>query len=86
MVFLGGCNERLDDRTTDQKQNAPQPDLKTRYYMACPKCGCPQRPYQINELKSYYRCSGNPPKFPYHTEHLYQHTLNQDPKKGTTEF
>ena len=85
-LLAGGCNQREDKRTTDQKMYAPIPDIKTRLYFACPKCGCPQRPYRITEIKSYYRCSGNPPKFPYHKEHLWQHTLEQDECKARTEY
>jgi hypothetical protein len=81
VLILAGCNQREDKRTTDEKQFAPIPDLKTRYYFACPTCGCPQRPYRITEIRSYYRCSGNPPKFAYHTERLWQHAVEQDPRK-----
>lgn len=81
LLMLGGCNQREDKRTTDEKLSAPAPDLKTRYYFACPKCGCPQRPYRMTEVRSYYRCSGNPPKFAYHTEHQWQHAVEQDPRK-----
>jgi hypothetical protein len=75
-LTLAGCNQREDKRTTDEKLDAPQPDFKTRLYMACPKCGCPQRPYRITEIRNYYRCSGNPPKFPYHSEHQWQHAVD----------
>src|SRR5260221_7360507 len=83
LIVMGGCNEREDKRNTEEKQIAPQPDFKTRLYMACPKCGAPQRPYRINELKSYYRCSGAPPKFPYHTEYKWQHTMEPEEGKST---
>ena len=79
--ILTGCTERDDKRTTEEKQEAPQPDFKTRLYMACPKCGAPQRPYMINEIKSFYRCSGLPPKFRYHEEHKWQHTIEKAPCK-----
>ena len=39
-LIAGGCNERVDDRSTDEKMYAPVPDINTRLYMACPKCGC----------------------------------------------
>lgn len=81
MAALTGCKEREDTRTTEEKMEAPQPDFKTRLYMACPKCGAPQRPYMINEIKSYYRCSGLPPKFRYHEEHKWQHTVERAPCK-----
>ena len=81
MLMLAGCTEKYDTRTTDEKREAPQPDFKTRLYMACPKCGCPQRPYRISEIKDYYRCSGGPPKFPYHPEHQWQHEVNRCPAK-----
>jgi hypothetical protein len=82
-LAVSGCNEREDTRSTEEKMDAPRPDFKTRLYMACPKCGCPQRPYRITEIKDYYRCSGNPPKFPYHTEHLWQHTVNRKEGRRT---
>ena len=41
----------------------------------CPKCGAPQKPYRVNALKSYYKCSGLPPKFVYHEEVLWSHRL-----------
>ncbi|HLX59695.1 MAG TPA: hypothetical protein VKX17_00300 [Planctomycetota bacterium] len=85
-VIAGGCNEREDKRTTDEKLYAPAPDIKTRLYMACPLCGCPQRPYRITEIKSYYHCQGNPPKFPYHTIREWQHTLERDECKPRVEF
>ncbi len=80
-MLLGGCNQREDKRTGEEKEYAPQPDLKTRYVFACPQCGCPQRPYRITEIRSYYRCSGSPPKFAYHKEHLWQHAVQQNPLK-----
>ena len=79
LLALYGCHEPGDTRSTEEKQQAPAPDLKTRLYMACPKCGAPQRPYRITEIKDYYRCSGAPPKFPYHKEHLWQHTIDRTP-------
>ena len=81
LLMLGGCNQREDKRTTDEKEYAPKPDLKSRLYFACPKCGCPQRPYRMTEVRSYYRCSGNPPKFAYHPEHQWEHAVEQDPQK-----
>ena len=81
MVLVSGCNQREDKRTTDEKENAPTPDLKTRYYMACPKCGNPSRPYRMTEVRSYYKCNGNPPKFAYHAEHTWQHAVEQHPCK-----
>src|SRR5436190_11145083 len=86
-LIAGGCNERVDDRSTDEKMYAPVPDINTRLYMACPKCGCPQRPYRITEVRSYYRCSGNPPKFAYHTEREWQHAIpKEDCKHPRTEY
>ena len=81
LLVLSGCNQREDKRTGEEKEYAAAPDLKTRYYMACPKCGCPQRPYRITEIRSYYQCSGNPPKFAYHPTHEWQHAVEQDPRK-----
>ena len=69
--FLAGC----DMRNTQEKLHTPNPDFATRYMMACPECGAPQKAYRITALKSYYRCSGLPPKFNYHTERLWDHTI-----------
>ena len=72
----GGC----DDRTTEEKQFSPPPEYDTRYVMICPECGAPQRPFRINALKSYYRCTGIPPKFPFHKERRWQHDVIKDKK------
>ncbi|HYG76892.1 MAG TPA: hypothetical protein VEK08_17945 [Planctomycetota bacterium] len=71
VVVLNGCNE--DQRNTEEKLNAPAPDFSTRPVMACPKCGAPQRPFRIDAIKSYYRCTGQPPKFPFHNEKTWIH-------------
>ena len=74
LFFLAGC----DTRNTHEKLTSPTPEFITRYTMACPECGAPQKPYRITELKSYYRCAGLPPKFPYHDEHKWEHTLAEN--------
>jgi hypothetical protein len=76
-LVLSGCKEPEDPRHTEEKIDSPKPDFKTRFVMACPKCGAPQRPYMVNDLKSFYRCSGLPPKFRYHEEYKYEHTINR---------
>jgi len=76
---LGGCDAE-DTRSTEEKLYAPTPDFATRYVVACPKCGAPQRPYRVNGEKSYYRCSGQPPKFRYHKEKLWTHDISHDKK------
>ncbi|MCY3020431.1 MAG: hypothetical protein NTW87_15535 [Planctomycetota bacterium] len=71
--LLGGCTD--DDRTTDEKLHSPPPEFTTRYTMACPKCGAPQKPFRINAVKSFYRCTGQPPRFPYHQEKRWEHKI-----------
>ncbi|MGD0091368.1 MAG: hypothetical protein ABSE73_15735 [Planctomycetota bacterium] len=73
---LGGCDDS-DERSTGQKVNAPAPDVTTRYVMACPKCGAPTKPYRVNGIKSYYRCTGQPPKFLSHPEQTWSHSINR---------
>lgn len=80
-LVLGGCKE--DSRGTDEKLTAPAPDFNTRNVMACPRCGAPQKPFRISGVKSYYRCSGQPPKFAYHDEKKWNHTISND--KDSTE-
>jgi hypothetical protein len=79
---LGGCDDS-DDRNTGQKLNAPVPDVTTRNVMACPKCGAPTKAYRVNGIKSYYRCTGQPPKFQYHPERTWSHCISHD--KDSTE-
>jgi hypothetical protein len=74
MFVLGGCDE--DQRNTDEKLNAAPLDYNTRRVMACPKCGAPTAPWRISEIKSYYRCSGMPPKFKYHPEKEWTHRFH----------
>ncbi|MEI6232109.1 MAG: hypothetical protein WCT04_03600 [Planctomycetota bacterium] len=83
LVTLSGCDQQVDKRSGNEKEYAAAPDLKTRVTMACPKCGCPQRPYRMTEVRSFYKCSGNQPKFAYHTEHQWQHAIEQAPCKRT---
>jgi len=71
VVVLYGCNE--DQRTGEKIRRAPLPEFVNRVTMECPKCGAPQRPYRIDEIKSYYRCTGLAPKFPYHSEKTWIH-------------
>ena len=74
---LGGCSDK-DDRDTDEKLYSPPPEFATRHVMACPKCGAPQRPYCINGVKSFYRCTGQPPKFPIHAQEEWVHAISHD--------
>ena len=46
--------------------------------MACPKCGAPQKPFRINAVKSFYRCTGQPPRFPYHYEKRWERKLSDE--------
>ena len=71
--MLSGCDE--DHRHTDEKLDSPAPNFNSRQIMACPKCGAPTSPFRISQLKSYYHCSGQPPKFPYHEERAWEHTI-----------
>ncbi|HEY3321426.1 MAG TPA: hypothetical protein VGP72_13220 [Planctomycetota bacterium] len=73
-----GCNERDDKRTSEEKLNTPALNLESRPVMACPECGAPQRPYRINATKSYYRCTGAPPKFVHHDEKTWSHKVKDD--------
>ena len=82
VLMLTGCDE--DHRKVDEKLTAPSPDFNSRQIMACPKCGLPNSPFRISQLKSYYRCSGQPPKYPFHDERLWEHTI-QAGKADTTE-
>jgi hypothetical protein len=81
VLCLSGCDE--DHRKTDEKINSPAPDFTSRNVMACPKCGAPTAPYRISAIKSYYHCSGQPPKFPYHEQREWQHTLQLDKTDNT---
>ena len=74
--LLGGCDQ--DNRSTEQKLYSPAPDFDTRHVTPCPKCGAPQKPCRINSVKSYYRCSGQPPRFPWHKEKQWSHTISHD--------
>ena len=80
-LMLSGCDE--DHRKVDEKIVAPNPDFSTRYVMACPKCGAPTSPYRISALKSYYRCTSQPPKYPYHEERDWQNTIRHGDKDET---
>jgi hypothetical protein len=75
-----GCD---NDRHTDEILYAPPAEYATRYVMACPRCGAPTKPFRINATKSYYRCSGQPPKFTSHKEKLWSHVVSHD--KDSTE-
>jgi hypothetical protein len=74
MFVLGGCDE--DQRNTEEKQAAEPLDYNSRVVMACPKCGAPQRPYRITTIKSYYKCTGIPPKFVWHEEKKWDHRFH----------
>jgi hypothetical protein len=76
-LLLGGC-EDTDNRSTEELLYAPAPDFATRNVMACPKCGAPQKPWRINGDKSFYRCTGQPPKFRSHPEVTWAHRLSHD--------
>jgi hypothetical protein len=82
-LVLGGCNE--DQRGAEEKATAPAPDFASRRVMQCPKCGAPQRPYRIDAIKSYYKCEGLPPKFPWHQEKQWIHRPHDDCKDGSSE-
>jgi hypothetical protein len=81
--LLTGCDE--DQRKPEEKEHAPKPELSTRYTMSCPKCGAPQRPYRITALKSYYKCEGKPPKFPYHKTKEWTHRISDHDHLGSVE-
>jgi hypothetical protein len=74
VLAFTGCTE--DHRTREEKQFAPTPDFATRNTMECPKCKAPQKPFRIDALKSYYRCTGLPPKFAYHEESTWSHRID----------
>jgi hypothetical protein len=76
LILLMGCDE--DKRTGDEKASQPAPEYATRYVMQCPKCGAPTAPYAVNGYKNFYRCSGQPPKFAYHSEKEWSRRLNTD--------
>ncbi len=78
VILLQGCSE--DQRSTEKKQHAPAPDFNTRRVMACPKCGAPQHPFRISAVKSYYRCTGIAPKFPYHDEKQWSRRIKDSPE------
>jgi hypothetical protein len=80
LVFaMSGCVE--DHRSREEKQFAPSPEYASRYTMQCYKCKAPQKPYRIDAIKSYYKCSGHPPKFPYHEEVQWTHRISDhDPQ------
>jgi hypothetical protein len=71
LLVLMGCTD--DHRSREEKQFAPSPEYSTRFTMQCPKCKAPTKPFRINAQKSYYKCSGQPPKFPYHEEVQWDH-------------
>jgi hypothetical protein len=73
---LGGCDSDDEHRTTQEVQYGPTPDFNTRFVMPCPKCAAPQRPFRITAHKSYYRCTGVPPKFPPHHEKRWDHEVS----------
>jgi hypothetical protein len=74
LFAASGCKE--DHRSREEKQFAPSPEFSTRYTMQCYKCKAPQKPYRIDAIKSYYKCSGLPPKFPYHEEAKWTHRIS----------
>ena len=80
-LMLSGCDE--DHRKPNEKVIAPDPDFNSRNIMACPKCGAATAPYRISALKSYYRCSGQPPKYPYHEERKWEHAVQVGNKDST---
>lgn len=78
MVFaLAGCEE--DKRTVEEKAAAPNPQFATRNVMHCPKCGAPTVPYSLNHTKSFYKCTGQPPKFTVHPEKRWSRRLDVGP-------
>ena len=64
-----------EKESAEESTEASSPDYATRHVMACPKCGAPMSPYRINAKKSFYRCTGLPPKYPYHEEEKWSHKL-----------
>ena len=79
LLGMTGCAE--DQRNTDEKLNRPALDFSSRHVMPCPDCGAIQRPYRITDLRSYYRCSGQPPKFKYHSEIQWTHAIDRAVEK-----
>jgi hypothetical protein len=73
-LALAGCEE--DKRTVEEKTQAAPPEYATRYVMHCPKCGSPTAPHSINNTKSFYKCTGNPPKHAYHAEKTWSRRLD----------
>jgi len=75
-----GCsrqeNLRGDHRGMEQKLYGAPPTYDTRYVMSCPKCGAPQRPYRVSDIRSFYRCEGTPPRFPYHQMYEWDHKID----------
>jgi hypothetical protein len=79
VLVLGGCDE--DQRNTEEKMSAERLDYTSRVVMPCPKCGAPQRPYRISNIKSYYKCSGALPKFPWHEQKKWDHRFHDEKEK-----
>jgi len=75
-LLLTGCDE--DKRNMEEKLTTPNPDYSTRLVMSCPKCGAPQRPHRISQTKSYYKCTGLPPKFQYHSEKEWSRRVDRE--------
>lgn len=76
LFILSGCVEDEDHRKTSEKLDAPKADVATRHVMACPKCRAPQRAFRVDAVKSYYKCSGLPPRFPHHDEKQWIHRIS----------
>ena len=76
LLGMAGCEQ--DRRNTEAKLNTPAPDFGSRFVTACPECGAPQRPYRVTGTKSFYRCSGQPPKFKYHSEDKWSHAIDRE--------
>ncbi len=74
---LGGCDQ--DHRGTQAKLHSATPDITTRNVMVCPVCGAPQRPYRVNRVQSFYRCTGLPPKFEAHDLTEWTHDISHSP-------
>ena len=67
--------EESKEEAKEEAAETSSPDYTTRHVMACPKCGAPMKPYRINAKESFYRCSGLPPKYPYHEEEKWSHKI-----------
>jgi hypothetical protein len=80
-LLLSGCDE--DHRKPDEKLTSPSPDFNSRPVMACPKCGSPTSPFRISRLKAFYRCTGQPPRYPYHDERRWEHSVQVGNKDNT---